>query len=111
MKTTVTLLLLMAAQAAMSTTLRPESSEADSTLYGHRGTTLSGVVITGARTPSDIRHLSQTVSVVNRDALTAQQRVNVLPTLAEEVPGLFVTSRGLMGFGSRARTCLGSTMR
>ena len=99
MKTTITLLLLMAAQSAMGAIPYAERSESDSTLYGHHDTTLPGVVVTGTRTPSDIRHLSQTVTVVDRNILTAQQRVNVLPTLAEEVPGLFVTSRGLMGYG------------
>lgn len=39
-----------------------------------------------------------TISVVNRDKLTENQRVNVLPTLSEQVPGLFVTARSMMGY-------------
>lgn len=40
-----------------------------------------------------------TVTVVGRQQLTEYQRPNVLPTLNELVPGLFVTSRGMMGYG------------
>ena len=51
--------------------------------------TLDNVVVTGTRNVTDIRHLPMTISVVNRDKLTENQRVNVLPTLSEQVPGLF----------------------
>lgn len=61
--------------------------------------TLSEVVVTGTRGTSDVRHLPQTISVINRHQLTANQRSNVLPTLLEQVPGLMVTSRGMMGYG------------
>lgn len=57
------------------------------------------VVVTGARTATDVRHLPQTVSVVGRNALTAHERTSVLPTLMEQVPGLMVTGRGMMGYG------------
>lgn len=60
--------------------------------------TLDNVVVTGTRNVTDIRHLPMTISVVNRDKLTENQRVNVLPTLSEQVPGLFVTARSMMGY-------------
>lgn len=60
---------------------------------------LDNVVVTGTRNQADIRHLPMTVSVVNRDVLTEQQQISVLPTLTAEVPGLFVTSRGMLGYG------------
>lgn len=60
--------------------------------------TLDNVVVTGTRNVTDIRHLPMTISVVNRDKLTENQRVNVLPTLSEQVPGLFVTARSIMGY-------------
>lgn len=60
---------------------------------------LDNVVVTGTRNRTDIRHLPMTLSVVERGKLTETQRTNLLPTLAEQVPGLFVTSRGMMGFG------------
>lgn len=60
---------------------------------------LSEVVVTGSRNVTDIRHLPQTVTVVDHLKLTENQRTNVLPTLMEQVPGLMVTSRGIMGYG------------
>ena len=59
---------------------------------------LADVVVTGTRSTADVRHLPMTVSVVGRLKLSESQRVNVLPTLAEQVPGLFVTSRSMMGY-------------
>ena len=60
---------------------------------------LEDVVVTGTRNTTDIRHLPQTVTVVGRDVLTANERVNILPTLMEQVPGLMLTSRGALGYG------------
>ena len=60
--------------------------------------TLGDVVVTGTRSTADVRHLPMTVSVVDRAKLTENQRTNVLPTLSEQVPGLFVTSRSMMGY-------------
>lgn len=57
------------------------------------------LVVTGARFQTDVRHLPMTVNVVGREKLTENQRVNVLPTLNEQVPGLFLTQRGMFGFG------------
>lgn len=56
------------------------------------------VVVTGTRNSTDIRHLPMTISVVGRDKLTEKQRTNVLPTLSEQVPGLFVTARSMAGY-------------
>lgn len=60
---------------------------------------LDEVVVTGTRNTTDIRHLPQTVTVVGRDKLTENERVSVLPTLMEQVPGLMLTSRGVLGYG------------
>lgn len=57
------------------------------------------VVVTGTRSETDVRHLSQTVSVVNRGKLEQAMLPSLLPVLTEQVPGLFVTSRGVMGYG------------
>ena len=57
------------------------------------------VVITGTRTATDVRHLSQTVNVVDRHAIEESNRTSLLPLLAEQVPGLFITQRGYAGFG------------
>lgn len=60
---------------------------------------LDNVVVTGTRVRTDIRHLPMTLSVVDRATLEEPQRLNLLPTLTEQVPGLFVTQRGMLGFG------------
>lgn len=60
---------------------------------------ISEVVVTGSRVKTDVRHLPMTVSIVNKSVLEQKHQMNVLPTLAESVPGLFVSSRGMMGYG------------
>lgn len=61
--------------------------------------TLDDVVVTGTREATDSRHLPMTVSVLTRDQLTAQYRPCIMPTLMEQIPGLMVTARGMMGYG------------
>ena len=61
--------------------------------------TLQEVVVTGTRNATDVRHLPMTVTVIGRETLTEQYQANVLPTVMQQVPGLFVTSRSMMGFG------------
>ena len=60
---------------------------------------LNDVVVTGTRNSTDIRHLPMTISVVGRATLTQNHRQSLLPTLTEHVPGLFVTSKSMMGYG------------
>lgn len=60
---------------------------------------LENVVVTGTRAATDVRHLPMTVNVINRQKLTESFRPNMLPTLTEQVPGLFTTARGMMGYG------------
>lgn len=60
---------------------------------------LQEVVATGTRTTTDSRLLPVTVNVVSEEVLTEKQQPNILPTLTEQVPGLFVTQRGVLGYG------------
>ena len=60
---------------------------------------LQEVVITGTRTATDVRHLSQTVDVIDRAAIEETNRASLLPLLTEQVPGLFITQRGYAGYG------------
>lgn len=57
------------------------------------------VVVTGTRNETDVRHLSQTVTVVDRSKIDRSLQSSLLPVLTEQVPGLFVTARGIMGYG------------
>lgn len=83
---------LLAATAAPAPAATDATGAADSVGLGE-------VVVTGTRGATDIRHLPMTVSVVGRQKLTENYRTQVLPTVAEQVPGLFVTSRGVLGYG------------
>ena len=82
--------------SAMGTLLSPSAAGAD-----ELGDSLSlhEVVVTGARDAADLRHLPMTVTAVGREKLTEQYHTSVLPTLMQQVPGLFVTSRSMMGYG------------
>ena len=61
--------------------------------------TLQEVVITGTRAATDVRQLSQTVNVIDRQAIEETNRTSLLPLLTEQVPGLFITQRGYSGYG------------
>ena len=60
---------------------------------------LQNVVVTGTRNATDQRHLPLTVTVVDNERLNEQYRTSVLPTVTEQTPGLFTTSRGVLGYG------------
>lgn len=68
-------------------------------------------VVTGTRTRSDIRHLSQTVTVVSRAKIEQAMQPSLLPVLTEQVPGLFVTARGVMGYGVSGGAAGGMSLR
>ena len=72
---------------------------------------LDDVVVTGVRGVTDIRHLPMTVSVVEREVLTQNEQPSVLPTVMQQVPGLFVTGRGMMGYGVSGGSAGGINLR
>lgn len=69
------------------------------------------VVVTGTRNATDVRHLSQTVSVVNRKKIEQSMLPSLLPVLTENVPGLFTTARGIMGYGVSGGAAGGISLR
>lgn len=69
------------------------------------------VVVTGTRHQTDIRHMPMTVSVVDRKKIESGFQPSLLPTLTEQVPGLFVTGRGIMGYGVSTGAAGGMTLR
>ena len=82
------------AAALLSVAALAQTNSKDTTRYS-----LEEVVVTGSRTATDIRHLSQTVSVIERGKIEQRLQPSLLPMLTEQVPGLFITSRGVMGYG------------
>ena len=61
--------------------------------------TLASSVITGTRMSVLRDALPAPVSVVGRASIAASDEAAVMPVLMEQVPGLFVTSRGVTGYG------------
>lgn len=88
-----------------------QASEPTDTLASERNYTLNEVVVTGTRNATDIRHLPMTISVVGRTQLENRYQPSVLPALTEQVPGLFVTSRGVMGYGVSTGAAGGFSLR
>ena len=72
---------------------------------------LDEVVVTGTRNETDIRHLPMTISVVGRQQLEQTYQPSILPALTEQVPGLFTTSRGIMGYGVSTGAAGGMNLR
>ena len=72
---------------------------------------LREVVVTGTRNAVDVRHLPMTVTIIGREKLTEQHHSNVLPVAMQQVPGLFVTSRSMMGYGVSTGAAGGISLR
>lgn len=86
------------------------AGEAD-TLITSKVHPIREVVVTGTRNETDIRHLPMTISVVGRETIDGRKRPSLLPTLTEQVPGLFVTGRGVMGYGVSTGSSGAMTLR
>jgi iron complex outermembrane receptor protein len=61
--------------------------------------TINEVVVTGTRNATDVRHLPMTISTINHEDIVQSHQASLLPIITEQVPGLFTTSRGIMGYG------------
>lgn len=72
---------------------------------------LQEVVVTGTRNAVDVRHLPMTVNIIGREKLVEQHQTSVLPTVLQQVPGLYVTSRSMMGYGVSTGAAGGINMR
>ena len=72
---------------------------------------LDEVVVTGTRTVTDVRYLPMTVNVISRGQLTQNNQMSILPTVMQQVPGLFVTSRSMYGYGVSTGAAGGINMR
>ncbi|MBQ9465969.1 MAG: TonB-dependent receptor [Muribaculaceae bacterium] len=72
---------------------------------------LDNIVVTGTRSATDVRHLPMTVTTISREALVESHQSSLLPTVMQEVPGLFVSSRGMMGYGVSGGAAGGINLR
>lgn len=69
------------------------------------------VVVTGTRNETDIRHLPMTISVIDRKQIEQSMQQSILPILTQQVPGLFITARGIMGYGVSGGAAGGMSLR
>ena len=77
----------------------------------HRTLPIDEVEIRADRIRGDRRVTPLTVSIIDRQAIDDQSRPSLLPTLTEQVPGLFITSRGVMGYGVSTGSSGGISIR
>lgn len=95
------------AALCLLTAVTSAAQEADSL----RTYPIDEAVVTGTRNRTDVRHLSQTVSIVNRDKIEQTMQPSLLPVLNEQIPGLFTTARGIMGYGVSGGAAGGISLR
>ena len=99
-KRTIPVLLLgLACHAGMAQ--KPQRDTLSLTSKIHQ---IDEVVVTGARHETDVRHLSQTVSVVGRAQIESALQPSLLPVLTD-------TSRGIMGYGVSTGAAGGISLR
>ena len=60
---------------------------------------LNAVVVTATKDRVNRNNVPLTISVVNREEIRTSAGSSLLPVLSDKVPGLFVTQRGVTGFG------------
>lgn len=86
------LILILAALPAafLAQAVQPETQTID---------TLRSAVVTGTRVAMDRDRLPAPISVVRRETIEHSDESALMPSLMEQVPGLFVTSRGVTGYG------------
>lgn len=72
---------------------------------------LDEVVVTGSRVPISRDVMPVPVSVVNRSAIEQSEETSLLPVLMQQVPSLFVTSRGIAGYGVSTGAAGGINLR
>ncbi len=72
---------------------------------------LGEIIVTGSRPAVNLNNLPMSVSVVGSKQIEAKFEQSLLPIITEEVPSLFVTSRGIMGYGVSTGAAGGMTIR
>ncbi|MDR1201352.1 MAG: TonB-dependent receptor [Tannerellaceae bacterium] len=72
---------------------------------------LREVVVTGTRIPVPRDVIPVPITVVHRSIIEQSEETTLLPVLMQQVPGLFVTSRGMAGYGVSGGAAGGINMR
>ncbi len=64
-----------------------------------RSNTLSSVVVSANRVNVSNFKVPVTISVIDKDIIESSGYTSLLPVLSENIPGLFVTRKGVLGYG------------
>lgn len=72
---------------------------------------LEEVVVTGTMPKVNMRNIPMSISVINNAQIQNRLEPSLLPLLTEEIPGLFITQRGIMGYGVAAGAAGGMSIR
>lgn len=103
MKITTKLLLLsmfsLYAVAFSSITWAVNPSSAISVTDTIKPINLNTIVVTANKTKVNRNNVPLTISVIDKAEIEAASSSSVLPVLSQLVPGLFVTQKGMLGFG------------
>lgn len=92
------------------TTIQAKNPENEQTLITD-SVRLSEVVVTGSITEVSKRQLPLHVEVIGCKDIEQRKTTSLLPLLSERIPGMFVTQRGVMGFGVANGSAGSITMR
>jgi len=60
---------------------------------------LDEVIVTGTMPKVNLRNLPMSISVISGKQIDERMQPSLLPLLTEEVPGLFISQRSVMGYG------------
>lgn len=69
------------------------------------------VVVTATRAQTHRNNVPMTISIINRTEIEQSSESALLPVLSAQVPGMFVTQRGVTGFGVASGGTGGITLR
>lgn len=72
---------------------------------------LNEIIVTGSRTETNLRNLPMSITVVGNRQIQNRLEQSLLPIITEEVPGLFITGRSIMGYGVAAGSAGGMKIR
>ena len=72
---------------------------------------LSEAVVTGTRVSVNRNNVPMAISIINREAIAQSSESALLPVLSAQVPSMFITQRGVTGFGVSSGGTGGITLR
>ena len=72
---------------------------------------LDEVIVTGTRSQVNRNNVPMTISVINRTEIEQSGESALLPIISQQVPSMFITERGVTGFGVSTGGTGGITLR